>query len=172
MTADGKLTTGAGKAHDSGRVAFCVRFCLCFLFFSGFCCCCCFGHGLTKTPCVMSTRCYGLIMQACAKSPGSQTPGDSGTPWSPRALTVVSARKLEKLALNSGTTGGARKMTQNASKNAQLPSFHHQTLSMTESEAPPLTSTISSMICGTRRHDLLLHDLWHEMPRSAHHRTS
>ena len=21
--------------------AFCVRFCLCFLFFSGFCCCCC-----------------------------------------------------------------------------------------------------------------------------------
>ena len=37
-------------------------------------------------------------------------------PWSPRALTGVSARKLEKLALNSGTTGGARKMTKNASK--------------------------------------------------------
>ena len=64
-------------------------------------------------------------------------------------------------------------MTQNASKTAQLPSFHHQTLSMTEAEAPPLTSTISSMICGTRRHDLLLiakvdhfndffHDLWHD----------
>ena len=35
---------------------------------------------------------------------------------SPRTLTVVSTRKLEKLALNSGTTGGARKMTQNASK--------------------------------------------------------
>ena len=41
---------------------------------------------------------------------------NSRHPWSPRALTVVSARKLEKLALNSGTTGGARKMTQNASK--------------------------------------------------------
>ena len=38
------------------------------------------------------------------------------THWSPRALTGVSARGLEKLALNSGTTGGARKMTQNASK--------------------------------------------------------
>ena len=36
--------------------------------------------------------------------------------WSPRALTGVSARKLEKLALNSGIAGGARKMTQNASK--------------------------------------------------------
>ena len=35
---------------------------------------------------------------------------------SPRALTGVSARGLRKLALNSGTTGGARKMTQNASK--------------------------------------------------------
>ena len=43
-----------------------------------------------------------------AESPGSQTPSDSSTPWSPRALTVVSARKLEKLALNSGTTGGAK----------------------------------------------------------------
>ena len=40
------------------------------------------------------------------------------TRWSPRALTVVSARKLEKLALNSGKAGGARKMTQNASPNA------------------------------------------------------
>ena len=38
------------------------------------------------------------------------------TQWSPRALTAVSARKLEKLALNSGIAGGARKMTQNASK--------------------------------------------------------
>ena len=37
-------------------------------------------------------------------------------PSSNRALTVVSARMLEKLALNSATTGGARKMTQNASK--------------------------------------------------------
>ena len=37
-------------------------------------------------------------------------------PQSPRELTVVSAQKLEELALNSGTTGGARKMTQNASK--------------------------------------------------------
>ena len=36
---------------------------------------------------------------------------------SPRALTGVSARGLRKLALDSGTTGGARKMTQNASKN-------------------------------------------------------
>ena len=26
MTADGKLITGAGKAYDSGRGAFCVRF--------------------------------------------------------------------------------------------------------------------------------------------------
>ena len=26
MTADGKLITGAEKAHDSGRGAFCVRF--------------------------------------------------------------------------------------------------------------------------------------------------
>ena len=31
------------------------------------------------------------------------------TRWSPRPLTVVSTRKLEKLALNSGTTEGARK---------------------------------------------------------------
>ena len=43
-----------------------------------------------------------LIGRPGAKSPGSQSPGDSGTPRSPRALTVVSARKLEKLALNSG----------------------------------------------------------------------
>ena len=42
------------------------------------------------------------------------------TPWSPRALTTVSAPKLEKLALNSGTTGGARKMTQNAPKTHHL----------------------------------------------------
>ena len=40
---------------------------------------------------------------------------------SPRALTVVSARKLEKLALNSGTTGGARKMTQKCAKKALHP---------------------------------------------------
>ena len=26
MTADGKLITGAGKAYDSGRGLFCVRF--------------------------------------------------------------------------------------------------------------------------------------------------
>ena len=32
-------------------------------------------------------------------------------------------------------------MTQNASKTAHLPPFHHQTLSMTEAEAPPLFST-------------------------------
>ena len=38
--------------------------------------------------------------------------------------------RLEKLALNSGTTGGARKMTQNAPKTASK-------LSKTESEAPP-----------------------------------
>ena len=43
------------------------------------------------------------------------------TRWSPQALTAVSARKLEKLALNSGTTGGARKMTQNASKTHSPP---------------------------------------------------
>ena len=64
----------------------------------------------------MSTQPYDPIGRPGAESPGSQTPGDSGTLWSPRALTVVSAPKLEKLALNSGTTGGARKMTQNASK--------------------------------------------------------
>ena len=51
-----------------------------------------------------------------AESPGSQTPGDSGTPWSPRRRRTLHRRGLEKLALNSGTTGGARKMTQNASK--------------------------------------------------------
>ena len=32
-------------------------------------------------------------------------------------------------------------MTQNASKTAQLPPFHHQSLSMAEAEAPPLFST-------------------------------
>ena len=32
MTADGKLITGAGKAYDSGRGAFCVRFGFFFLF--------------------------------------------------------------------------------------------------------------------------------------------
>ena len=56
-----------------------------------------------------------------AKSPGSQTPGDSGTPWSPRRRRTLHRRGLEKLALNSGTTGGLRKMTQNASKKA-----HHR----------------------------------------------
>ena len=63
----------------------------------------------------MSTNAEDELADPGAESPGSKTPGDSGTLWSPRALTVVSARKLEKLALNSGTTGGARKMTQNAS---------------------------------------------------------
>ena len=50
----------------------------------------------------------------------------------PRALTGVSARGLRKLALNSGTTGGARKMTQNASKKpftaAITPLRHHHDL--------------------------------------------
>ena len=62
-----------------------------------------------------------LIGRPGAKSPGSQTPGDSGTPGSPRALTGVSAKRLEKLALNSGIAGGARKMTQNASKSPSSP---------------------------------------------------
>ena len=32
---------------------------------------------------------------ASAESPGSKTPGDSGHPWSPRALTAVSHRGLK-----------------------------------------------------------------------------
>ena len=52
-----------------------------------------------------------------------------------------SSSRAEKLALTPGQPGGARKMTQNASKTAHLPPFHHQTLSMTEAEAPPLFST-------------------------------
>ena len=41
-----------------------------------------------------------------------------------------SSSRAEKLALTPGQPGGARKMTQNASKTAHLPPFHHQTLSM------------------------------------------
>ena len=136
-----------------------VVVCCLLLFVVACCCVLLLFQTIFQTECVCP-HAGELIGRPGAKSPGSQTPGDSATPWSPRALTVVSARKLEKLALNSGTTGGARKMTQNASKTAQLPSFHHQTLSMTEAGAPPLTSTISSMICGR------------ETPRSAPHRTS
>ena len=40
---------------------------------------------------------------------------------SPRALTCVSARGLEKLALNSGTTGGARKKA-----HPRPPPFHRR----------------------------------------------
>ena len=73
-----------------------------------------------------------------AESPGSETPGDSGTPWSPRALTVVSTRKLEKLALNSGTTGGARKMTRNASKRPIIAAtVRSSTCLCCELECPP-----------------------------------
>ena len=45
MTALTGCFTGAGKAYDSVGGLFCVRFCLCFLFFSGCCCCggCCCG---------------------------------------------------------------------------------------------------------------------------------
>ena len=57
----------------------------------------------------------------CCRSPGSQTPGDPATPGSPQRRRTLHHPGLEKLALNSGTTGGARKMAQNASKN---PSSH------------------------------------------------
>ena len=64
----------------------------------------------------MSTQLNDLIGNHGAESPGSETPGDSGSPGSPRRRRTLHRRGLEKLALNSGTTGGARKMTQNASK--------------------------------------------------------
>ena len=84
------------------------------------CCCCCSDDSMSVC---MSTAPQFINWQ---------------THWSPRALTAVSARKLEKLALNSGTTGGARKMTQNASKrphhrrhNASYQSLLHNKMSTT-----------------------------------------
>ena len=60
------------------------------------------------------------------------------TRWSPRALTVVSARKIEKLALNSGTTGGARKMTQNAPKKSIIAATEKSSTCLCcELECPP-----------------------------------
>ena len=70
------------------------------LYYCCYCCCCCC--------CDDSIRCVYLhSIHSSNWQPN----------WSPPALTAVSARKLEKLALNSGTAGGARKMTQNASPN-------------------------------------------------------
>ena len=43
----------------------------------------------------MSTLLYDLIGNPGAESPGTTTPGDSGTPRSPRALAAVSARGLK-----------------------------------------------------------------------------
>ena len=89
----------------------------------------------------MSTQLYDRIGRPDAKSPGSQTPGDSGTPGSPRRRRSLHHRGLEKLALNSGTTGGARKMTQKCVKNCPSASISSSNSSMTEAEAPPLFST-------------------------------
>ena len=57
---------------------------------------------IDETAMPMSTQPYDLIGRPGAESPGSPTPGDSGTTWSPRALTVVSARKLEKWSSTPG----------------------------------------------------------------------
>ena len=46
-----------------------------------------------------------------AESPGSETPGDSGT-----SGALEHSQGSKKLTLDSGTTGGARKMAQNKPK--------------------------------------------------------
>ena len=79
------------------------------------------------------------------------------TRWSPRALTAVSTRKLEKLALNSWITGGARKMTQNASKKPIIAAtVRSSTCLCCELECPPYprwaesrARPLSRMITGT-----------------------
>ena len=50
-----------------------------------------------------------LIVHHVAGPPRSQTPGDPATKVSPRRRRTLHRRGLEKLALNSGTPGGARK---------------------------------------------------------------
>ena len=75
------------------------------------CCCCCSERSLNAR---LSTSPKSNWQRPCAKSPGSKTPGDSGTPGSPRRRRTLHRRGLEKLALNSGITGRARKMAQNA----------------------------------------------------------
>ena len=49
---------------------------------------------------------------------GARLPGDPTTRGNCRRRKTLHRRGLEKLALNSGTTGGARKRTQNAPKRA------------------------------------------------------
>ena len=61
---------------------------------------------IDETAMLMSTPSYGLIGNPGAKSPGSKLDDEE--------LFILEGSK--KLALNSGTPGGARKMTQNASK--------------------------------------------------------
>ena len=79
-----------------------------------YCCCCC---------CCFQTLFHGCVCPHAGNLIGIPVPSHLGVnsrrlrhPWSPRALTGVSARKLEKLALNSGIAGGARKMTQKCVK--------------------------------------------------------
>ena len=88
----------------------------------------------SKTPVGNHFRRHGT----CGRSPGSQTPGDPATPGSPRRRKTLHRRGLEKSA-HTTPFGRVRKMAQNAPKKPP-------TLSMTESEAPPVLSARTGML--------------------------
>ena len=82
-------------------------------------CCCCFRRGVQQCVCVNVIG--AVIAQHVAGHLGVRLPATPATPGSPRRRRTLHHRGLEKLALNSGTTRGARKMVQNAKKK---PSSH------------------------------------------------
>ena len=124
----------------------------------GGCCCCSVAPSVGN---VYVNKRWDELANPGAKSPGSKTPGDSGTPGSPRALTVVSARKLEKLALNSGIAGGARKMTQNASPNAVTGRARRNNVQIQSAKRAKRHSNSKHQLCT------LLHSAeWRRKPRT------